>query len=193
MWPELGLGYSTCLAQTSEGRDGVLWGQGQGPGQLSRAAAPLLTLPFKEWRILNLNLAFWGIGKSVYQAGGPEHVSSKLADLTPWGALFVLLPSACASLGALRLPSKRGNVCPSITANRRLSPGSEALAGGCSSVRLCIRQVEAHPQECSRSESRPPCPLWTAHQGPVLAGICSPVTLSRTVSSLPGGTLGKVR
>lgn len=113
MWPELGLGYSTCPAQTSEGREGVFQGQGQGPGQLSHAAAPLLTLPFKEWRILNLNLASEASRSPFVKLRGPEHASSKLAGLTPWGARFVLLPSACTSLGALCLPSEQGDVCPS--------------------------------------------------------------------------------
>lgn len=189
MWPELGLGYSTCPAQTSEGREGVFWGQGQGPGQLSHSAAPLLMLPFKEWRILNLNLAFWGIGKSVCQAGGPEHASFKLAGLTPWGAPFVLLPSACTSRGPCAYPVSKG-MCV-LHSTSVAFPGSEAPAGGHSSVRLCIRRSKS-ALRMFRSEPRPPCPLWTAQQGPVLAGICSPVTLSRTVSSLPGGIWGKL-
>lgn len=146
------------------GEMGVVWGQGQGPGQFSRAAVPIPTLPFKGQRILNLSLAFWVIGKSICQAGRPEHVSSELAGLMQCGPLFVC-PQPAEVWGPRVYPVSEG-MKPALRAHARLSRAlwprlATAALSVCASGRLKSTLRSFLTQS-------PILPLRMAHQGPSL-------------------------
>lgn len=73
--PSLVCGALPAQRRPRMGERGVVWGQGHGPGRLSCAVRPFLTLPFKGWRILTLSLVFWVIGKSICQGQNVSHQS----------------------------------------------------------------------------------------------------------------------
>lgn len=122
----------------------MVWGPA-GVQTISAVLPAQLTLCFKEWRILNLSLAFWVKGELTCQGGRPEHVPSKLAGLTLRRPLFYSCPQPLivwgphgdlTSEGTTSSAYKIFSVFPGLHGPQLAAPAQDFCASGGSKSRI---------------------------------------------------------